>query len=76
MATQHSQDAAEIHPSEIRVGDIIDTLDPPYRRYTVKMISGPQLKRQWTFFGADDTGRQHASTFKEDALVRRYGKAS
>jgi hypothetical protein len=76
MATQNWRDAPEIHPSEIRVGDIIGTLDPPHRSYTVKLISGPQLKRQWTFFGRDDSGQQHAITFGEDKLVRRYAKAS
>jgi hypothetical protein len=76
MAIDNWRDAPEIHPSEIRVGDIIGALDPPHRGYTVKMISGPQLKRQWTFFGRDDAGLQHASTFKDDELVRRYAKAS
>jgi len=76
MAIQNWRDAPEIHPSEIRVGDVIGTLDPPHRRYTVKLISGPQLKRQWTFFGRDDAGQQHASTFGEDTLVRRYARAS
>ncbi len=76
MAIQNWQDAPEIHPSEIRVGDIIGALDPPHRGYTVKLISGPQVKTQWTFFGSDDAGLQHTSTFREHELVRRYAKAS
>jgi hypothetical protein len=70
-------DAPEIHPSEIRVGDIIGTVDSAHLRYTVKLISEPQKSpRQWTFFGRDDRGLQHASTFREDSLVRRYAKVS
>lgn len=77
MAIQHWGDAPEIHPSQIRVGDIIGTLRPTQLRYTVKMISGPQsTPRRWTFFGRDDNGTQHTSTFGEDELVRRYAKAS
>lgn len=77
MATQNWQDAPEIHPSKIRVGDIIGTVDPTNLRYTVKMISGPQTSpRRWTFFGSDADGRQQNDTFGEDDLVRRYAKAS
>jgi hypothetical protein len=77
MATQNWQDAPEIHPSKIRVGDIIGTVDPTNLRYTVKMISGPQKSQgQWTFFGRDDKGLQHTNTFGDDELVRRYAQAS
>ncbi len=76
MAIHNWGDAPEIHPAEIRVGDIIGALDPPHRGYTVKLISGPQVKKQWTFFGRDDTGRQHTGTFDESERVRRYAKAS
>jgi hypothetical protein len=68
-------DAIEIHPSQIRVGDIIGTRRPTESRLTVKMISGPQTgPRQWTFFSRDDNGQQRTSTFGEDELVRRYAK--
>jgi hypothetical protein len=74
MTTQSSWDAPPIHPSQIRVGDIIGTTDPIGLRYTVKLISGPQTTpRQWTFFGRDAKGLQHTRTFGEDDLVRRYG---
>ncbi len=77
MAKQNWCDAPQIHPSQIRVGDIIGTLRPTERRFTVKLISGPQTTpRQWTFFGSDDNGAQHTGTFKEDDLVPRYIKAS
>ncbi|HWF27052.1 MAG TPA: hypothetical protein VG327_01515 [Mycobacterium sp.] len=77
MATQSWWDAQEIHPSEIRVGDVIGTIDPTRLRYTVKLIGGPQTSpRQWTFFCRDADGLQHTSTFREDKLVRRYAKAS
>jgi hypothetical protein len=77
MAEQNWRDAPEIHPSEIRVGDSIGTMDAAHLRYTVRMISGPQkTPRRWTFFGRDDQGLQHTSTFGEDDLVRRYDKAS
>jgi hypothetical protein len=77
MAIQDWRDAPEIHPSEIRLGDIIATTDPSHLRYTVKLIGSPQkTPRQWTFFGRDDQGLQYASTFGEDDLVRRYAKAS
>jgi hypothetical protein len=77
MAIQNWNDAPEIHPSNIRVGDIIGTLRPTQLRLTVKLISGPQTTpRRWTFFGRDDNGLQHTSTFKENELVRRYAKAS
>ena len=77
MATQNSQDAPQIHPSKIRVGDIIGTVDPTNLRYTVKLISGPQKSPgQWTFFGRDNKGLQHTNTFGDDELVRRYAQAS
>jgi hypothetical protein len=78
MATQQDWcDAPQIHPSEIRPGDIIGTVKPAHLPYTVKMISGPQKSpKQWTFFGRDDDGLQYTSTFGEDELVRRYAKAS
>jgi hypothetical protein len=77
MSIQDWRDAAEIHPSEIRVGDIISTLGPTHLRYTVKMISGPQTSpKQWTSFGSDDAGQQHATTFREEELVRRFARAS
>lgn len=77
MAIQNWCDAPQIHPSEIRVGDIIGAIRRTNLRYTVKLISGPQTSpRQWTFFGRDDEGLQHASTFGEDELVRRYARAS
>jgi hypothetical protein len=77
MTTQNWQDAPEIHPSEIRVGDIIAIADPNPLRFKVKMIGGPQRSpKQWTFFGRDDDGRQHSITFGEAELVRRYAKAS
>jgi hypothetical protein len=70
-------DAPEIHPSQIRVGDVIGTLRPTEVRYAVKMISGPQKSPQrWTFFGRDAQGREQIGTFGEDDLVRRYAKAS
>ena len=77
MAIQNWCDAPQIHPSQIRVGDIIGTLQPTQLRLTVKMISGPRTTpRQWTFFSRDDNGLQRTSTFGEDDLVRRYAKAS
>jgi hypothetical protein len=77
VAIQNWCDAPEIHPSQIRVGDIIGTLGQTNLRYTVKLISGPQrTPRQWTFFGRDDKGLQHTNTFGENELVRRYAKAS
>jgi hypothetical protein len=77
VAIQSWSDAPEIHPSQIRVGDTIGTLDETDLRYTVKLISVPQRSpRQWTFFGRDDKGRQHTNTFGENELVRRYAKAS
>ncbi|OIN79388.1 hypothetical protein K3U93_14565 [Mycobacterium malmoense] len=77
MAIQNWCDAPEIHPSEIRVGDIIGTTRPTHLRYTVKLISGPQTSPgRWTFFCRDAKGVQHLSTFGDDELVRRYAKAS
>ncbi len=77
MAVQNWCDAPEIHPSQIRVGDIIGTVRQSDLRYTVKLISGPQTTpRRWTFFGRDDKGLQHTNTFGENELVRRYLKAS
>jgi hypothetical protein len=68
-------DAPQIHPSEIRVGDVIGTMKATNLRYTVKLIGGPQTSpRRWTFFSRDDNGMQHTSTFGEDDLVRRYAK--
>lgn len=77
MAIQNWCDAPQIHPSQVRVGDVIGTLRPTDLRLTVKLISGPQTTpRQWTFFSSDANGRQRTSTFGEDELVRRYAKAS
>jgi hypothetical protein len=77
MGIQNWCDAPHIHPSEIRVGDVIGTVDSTSLRYTVRLISGPQTSpRQWTFFGRDDKGLQHTKTFRENDLVRRYAKAS
>jgi hypothetical protein len=77
METDDWRDATEIHPSQIRVGDIIGTRRPTELRLTVRMISGPQAgPRQWTFFSQDNKGQQRTSTFGEDELVRRYAKAS
>jgi hypothetical protein len=77
MAIQDWCDAPQIHPSKIRVGDIIGTLHPTRLRLTVKLIGGPQTTpRRWTFFSRDDNGLQHTSSFGEDELVRRYGKTS
>ncbi len=76
MIIQSWQDAPEIHPSQIRVGDIIGSLRETSLRYTVKMISTPQKSpRKWTFFGRDDRGSDHANMFGEDDLVRRYAKS-
>jgi hypothetical protein len=70
-------DALEIHPSKIRVGDTIGALRQTDLRYTVRLISGPQTTpRRWTFFGRDASGLQHTDTFGEDELVHRYAKAS
>jgi hypothetical protein len=71
MATQ------QIHPSQIRVGDVIGATRGIDLRYTVKLISGPQTSpKQWTFFGRDADGLQHTNTFGEDDVVSRYAKAS
>jgi hypothetical protein len=75
VAIQNWCDAPEIHPSRIRVGDTIGTLQQSKVRYTVRLISGPQkTPRQWTFFGRDDKGLQHTNTFGESELVRRYAE--
>jgi hypothetical protein len=78
MAVLNWSDAPEIHPSEIRVGDVIGAaIRSKQEQYTVKMIGSPQKSpKQWTFFGQDDRGLQHSSTFSEDDLVRRLAKAS
>jgi hypothetical protein len=76
MAAPNWSDAAQIHPSQIRVGDIIGTLRETTLRYTVKLISTPNKDpRRWTFFGRDDRGTDHANVFGESDLVRRYAKA-
>jgi hypothetical protein len=76
VVIQNWRDAPEIHPSEIRVGDIIGTLRETPLRYKVKMISVPQsTPRRWTFFGRDDKGSEYAKVFGENDLVRRYAKA-
>lgn len=77
MAIESWGDAPEIHPSQIKVGDVIGTLRPTEVRYAVKLISGPQSSpRRWTFFGSDSKGQQQTCTFGENDLVRRYAKAS
>lgn len=77
MSIQNWCDAPEIHPSEIRVGDVIGTLRESELRYTVKMVSTPQTTpRRWTFFGRDARGSEYAKAFGENDLVRRYAKAS
>ena len=77
MTVKNGPEVPQIHPSKIRVGDIIGTRHPTPLRYTVKLISDPQTNpQQWTFFGRDDNGRQHTSTFGENELVCRYAKAS
>jgi len=54
-------DAPEIHPSQIRVGDIIGTLRPTEKRFRVKMIGPPQASPgRWTFFGSDNGGKTAA----------------
>ena len=66
----------QIHPSQIRVGDVIGTMPATDLPYTVKLIGGPQSGPQrWTFFGRDANGLQHTSTFGEADLVSRYAKA-
>lgn len=73
MAVQDWWDAPEVHPSQIKVGDIIGTIRPSDRRCTVKLIGGPQkTPRQWTFFSRDTEGLQHTGTFGEGDVVRRY----
>lgn len=77
MVIHDWHEAPQIHPSQIRVGDLIGTKQPTQLRYTVKLISGPQTTPlQWTFFGSDAEGLQHTSTFGENDVVRRYTKAS
>jgi hypothetical protein len=67
----------QIHPSQIRVGDVIGAKRGIDLRYTVKLIGGPQASpAQWTFFGRAVDGIQHTSTFGDDDLVRRYAKDS
>jgi hypothetical protein len=76
VVIQTWRDAPEIHPSQIRVGDVIGTLRETTLRYTVKLISVPQTSpRRWTFFGRDDRGSEHANVFSENDSVRRYVKA-
>ncbi|OBK52910.1 hypothetical protein [Mycobacterium sp. 1081908.1] len=66
----------QIHPSKVRVGDVIGTANRTDLRYTVKIIGGPQTTPQrWTFFGRDAQGQQQTSSFGEDDVVRRYAKA-
>ena len=68
-------DAPRVHPWDVRVGDLIGTVTQTEMRYRVKLIGEPQSNpRQWTFFGRDDNGRQHTSTFREDDMVCRYAK--
>lgn len=77
MAMQDRCDAPQVHPSEIRIGDTIGTMDDEHLPFLVKLISEPQRSPQrWTFFGSDERGLQHVSTCGEDQLVHRYGKAS
>jgi hypothetical protein len=77
VVIQNWRDAPEIHPSQIRVGDVIGTLRETTLRYTVKLISVPRTTpRRWTFFGRDDRGSEHANVFSETDSVRRYGKSS
>jgi hypothetical protein len=77
VVIQNWCDAPEIHPSQVRVGDIIGSLRETSLRYQVKLISVPQSSpRRWTFFGRDDRGADQANAFGEDDLVRRYSKAS
>jgi len=77
MTMQSGCDAPQIHPSQVRVGDIIGATNPIGPRYTVKLISGPQkTPRQWTFFGRDTKGLQYTNTFGEDDLVCRYSGTS
>ena len=74
MAIQDWRDAPEIHPSQIRVGDIIGTVEPDHARYTVKLISGPQTTpRRWTFFGSDNAGRSAAVLRSFIASCKRRG---
>ncbi|HTX93805.1 MAG TPA: hypothetical protein VME67_02570 [Mycobacterium sp.] len=76
MGRQSGCGAPQVHPSQIRVGDVISTTDPAHLDYTVKLISGPQTSpKRWTFFGRDDKGLQHTGTFGEDELVCRHAKA-
>lgn len=76
MAIPNWSDAPEIHPSEVRIGDIIGTLRPSEYAYKVKLIGGPKKSPgKWTFFGSDADGRQHTGTFGDADLVRRYARA-
>lgn len=73
IAIDNPEDASQIHPSQIRIGDIIGTTKPVGLRYAVKLISEPHTTpRRWTFFGRDAKGLQHTTTFGEDDLVHRY----
>lgn len=73
MADGNWCDAPQIHPWEVRVGDVIGTVGSSERRIAVKLIGGPQkAPKQWTFFGRDDAGLQHTSTYGEADMVRRY----
>lgn len=77
MAVQNWADAPEIHPSQVRIGDVIGTLRETPLRYRVTMIGVPQsTPRRWTFFGRDDSGNDYAKGFGEDDRVRRYREAS
>ena len=56
MTMQTGEDVPQIHPSKIRVGDVIGTRHHTHLRYTVKLISGPQTgPQQWTFSAATTT---------------------
>jgi hypothetical protein len=77
VAIENWRDAPEIHPSQVRLGDVIGTLRETGLRYQVKLISTPNSDpRRWTFFGRDDRGSEHANAFGENDTVRRYAKAS
>ncbi|WP_260860496.1 hypothetical protein [Mycobacterium tilburgii] len=46
MAIQNWDEAPEIHPSDIRVGDVIDTLETSRLRYTVDDRRAAEESRQ------------------------------